>query len=85
MALQGVVRWLLPREEHFYDYLEAQGARCVEAAHALRGFKEGRDADSVRATVQDVEQKAHDDVRRMEEALARTFVTPIDREAVKHG
>ena len=32
MALQGLVRWLLPKEDHFYDYLETQGALCLDAA-----------------------------------------------------
>jgi uncharacterized protein Yka (UPF0111/DUF47 family) len=80
MALQGLVRWLLPREEHFFDYIEAQGALCLEAAQALRGFKEGQKADAVRDAVQKIEHMADDYVRKMEDALARTFVTPLDRE-----
>jgi uncharacterized protein Yka (UPF0111/DUF47 family) len=80
MALQGLVRWLLPREDHFYDYIEAQGALCLDAAKALSGFKEGQNPMTVRDAVQDVEHKADDYVRKMEDALARTFVTPLDRE-----
>jgi len=34
----------------------------------------------VQASVQVIEHKADDVVRRMEDALARTFVTPLDRE-----
>lgn len=80
MALQSLVRWLLPREDHFYDYLEAQGALCLDAANALAGFKTGKAAAEVRDAVQKVEHQADDYVRKMEDALARTFVTPIDRE-----
>jgi uncharacterized protein Yka (UPF0111/DUF47 family) len=80
MALQGLVRWLLPREDHFYDYLEAQGALCFAAAQALRGFKEGQKPEAVSDAVQQLEQQADGYVRKMEDALARTFVTPIDRE-----
>ena len=80
MALQGLVRWLLPREDHFYDYIEAQGGLCLDAAKALAGFKEGQKAELVRDAVQVIEHKADDYVRKMEDALARTFVTPIDRE-----
>jgi uncharacterized protein Yka (UPF0111/DUF47 family) len=80
MALQELVRWLLPREDYFYDYLEAQGALCLDAAKALAGFKDGQTAATVRDAVQIVEHKADDYVRKMEDALARTFVTPIDRE-----
>jgi uncharacterized protein Yka (UPF0111/DUF47 family) len=75
-----LVRWLLPREDHFYDYIEAQGALCLDAARALAGFKEGKNPESVRDAVQAVEHQADDYVRKMEDALARTFVTPIDRE-----
>jgi predicted phosphate transport protein (TIGR00153 family) len=80
MALQGLVRWLLPKEDHFYDYIEAQGALCLDAAKALAGFKEGQKAEAVRDAVQVIEHKADDFVKKMEDALARTFVTPIDRE-----
>ena len=80
MALQGIVRWLLPREDHFYDYIEAQGVLCLDAANALAGFTNGQPAQSVRDAVQVIEHKADDYVHKMEDALARTFVTPIDRE-----
>jgi uncharacterized protein len=80
MALQGLVRWLLPREDHFFDYLEAQGSLCLDAANALSGFKAGQNPTTVRDAVQELEHKADDYVRKMEDALARTFVTPIDRE-----
>jgi uncharacterized protein Yka (UPF0111/DUF47 family) len=80
MALQGLVRWLLPRDDHFFDFIEAQGALCLDAAKALQGFKEGQRPEAVRDAVQEVEHKADDYVRKMEDALARTFVTPIDRE-----
>jgi len=80
MALQGLVRWLLPKEDHFYDYIETQGALCLEAANALSGFKRGQTAEQVRDAVQVIEHKADDYVHKMEDALARTFVTPIDRE-----
>jgi predicted phosphate transport protein (TIGR00153 family) len=80
MALQGIVRWLLPKEDHFYDYLEALGTLGLDAANALAAFKEGQTSEQVRDTVQDIEHKADAEVRKMEDALARTFVTPIDRE-----
>jgi predicted phosphate transport protein (TIGR00153 family) len=80
MALQGLIRWLLPREDYFFDFIEAQGALCLDAANALSTFKDGKKAADVRDEVQDIEHKADDYVRKMDDALARTFVTPIDRE-----
>ncbi|MEZ5962805.1 MAG: DUF47 family protein [Planctomycetota bacterium] len=79
MGLQGLVRWLLPRAEHFYDMLEEQGRLAHDAALALARFQE-LPAAEVAAEVQKIEHAADDVVRRTEEALAKTFVTPIDRE-----
>lgn len=78
-ALQGIVRWLLPREDHFYDLLEQQARLSHTAALELSRLKDRSPAE-VQNTVQEIEHQADDVVRRMEEALARTFVTPIDRE-----
>ena len=80
MGLQSVVRWLLPKEDHFYDFLEEQARLCHKAAQELSTFRDGRKATEVRDAVQLVEHAADDVVRKMEDALARTFVTPIDRE-----
>lgn len=79
MSLQRLVRWFLPREDHFYDMLEQLGRLCHDAAAALAQFKE-RPAAEVSAAVQTIEHAADDVVRRMAEALAKTFVTPLDRE-----
>ena len=81
MGLQDVVRWLLPKEDHFYDYVERQATVAHEASLALCEFKvEGTTAASVRDRVQALEHKGDAIVYELEEALARTFVTPIDRE-----
>ena len=80
MALQSLIRWVLPRETHFFDFLEGLGRLSYDAAEAFSSFKTGRSADEVRGAVQLVEHEADNLVRQMEEALARTFVTPLDRE-----
>lgn len=79
-SLQSAIRFLLPKEDHFYDYLEAQGTACHAAAVALAQFSAGRSAVEVRDAVQAIEHEADAFVRKMEDALARTFVTPLDRE-----
>ena len=78
-SLQGLVRFLLPREQHWYDMLEELGRLGLEASKALHTFKD-QPASKVRESVQAIEHKADDVVRKMEDALARTFVTPLDRE-----
>jgi uncharacterized protein len=79
MAFQAMIRWLLPREDHYYDMIEELGRLGFEAAQALAAF-ETRPAAEVQEKVQLIEHQADDVVRRMEDALARTFVTPLDRE-----
>jgi predicted phosphate transport protein (TIGR00153 family) len=79
MALQSLIRFLLPKEEHWYDMLEELSRLGHEAAKALQLFKD-RPTAEVQEAVQKLEHQADDVVRRMEDALARTFVTPIDRE-----
>jgi uncharacterized protein Yka (UPF0111/DUF47 family) len=81
MGLQDVIRWFLPREEHFYDYLEKQAKAAHDGADALSKFAtNGATATETRDAVQTIEHEGDRYVHEMEEALARTFVTPIDRE-----
>jgi uncharacterized protein len=79
MALQGLIRFLLPKDDSWYDMLEALARLGHEASVALSAFK-SKPAAEIRDTVQALEHQADGEVRKMEEALARTFVTPIDRE-----
>ncbi len=81
MGIQDVIRWFLPREDHFYDFLERQAKAAHEGAKALSKFAtNGTSAVEARANVQKIEHEGDGIVREMEEALAKTFVTPIDRE-----
>jgi uncharacterized protein Yka (UPF0111/DUF47 family) len=81
MAIQGLIRFLLPKETHWYDMLERLGTLGHEASKTLLTFKDPPStAKQVQDLVQIIEHKADDEVRRMEDALARTFVTPLDRE-----
>ena len=38
MGLQDVIRFLLPKEDHFYDFLEQQAKAAHEGAEALAKF-----------------------------------------------
>ena len=81
MGIQDVIRWFLPREEHFYDFLEKQANAAHEGAKALSKFStNGTTAVQARDAVQKIEHEGDRIVHEMEEALAKTFVTPIDRE-----
>ena len=81
MSIQDVIRFLLPREDHFYDFLEKQAKVAHEGAKELAKFTdEGHTAEEAQAAVQRCEEEGDAMVRAMEDALAKTFVTPIDRE-----
>src|SRR5258708_32218166 len=81
MSVQGVIRWFLPREDQFYDFLERQAAVAHEGVKAFARLKEpGASSKDVREAVQALEHEGDKIVHEFEEALARTFVTPIDRE-----
>jgi uncharacterized protein Yka (UPF0111/DUF47 family) len=81
MSLQAIVRWFLPREDHFYGFLEAQAVVAYEAAVAVARFKdESVSAAEMRLEVQELEHKGDRIAHEVEEMIARTFVTPIDRE-----
>jgi uncharacterized protein Yka (UPF0111/DUF47 family) len=81
MGLQDLVRWFLPKEDHFYSFLEQQAAAAHAGASALAVFKDHASSGAVVAkNVQDIEHQGDAIVHALEEALAKTFVTPIDRE-----
>jgi predicted phosphate transport protein (TIGR00153 family) len=80
MALQDLVRWLLPREDQFYGFLERQARIAHQGAQALAEFRPGRAIADVELKVQQLEHEGDKVVHELEEALQQTFVTPIDRE-----
>jgi uncharacterized protein Yka (UPF0111/DUF47 family) len=80
MGLQDMLRWFVPKEDRFYGFLEGQADAAHAGALALRRFKEGDSAVKVREAVQAFEHAGDRLSHEMEEALDKTFVTPIDRE-----
>ena len=83
MGLQQVIRWLLPKEDRFYDLLEQQATVLHEGTRQLMSLGTGdAKANDVLTRVRDIEHKGDDLVRQIETALATTFVTPIDREDI---
>lgn len=83
MLIDRVVRFLFPRQDHFFTLLEELGGR-IEAAASL--FAELATASGheqlelIAAQLKPVETEADKICHRVFEELDRTFVTPIDRE-----
>jgi uncharacterized protein Yka (UPF0111/DUF47 family) len=82
MWIDRAVKWLLPREEHFFELLERGADRaheisallvecCAAGAHADRG--------AIVERMHQVEHEADRVIAEVYEALNRTFVTPLDR------
>lgn len=81
-VLDRAVKFLLPREEGFFDLLE-RGAACARDSGAVlrdlchSGTQEERKAKL--AQLRDVEHAADAVIHETYDALNKTFVTPLDR------
>ncbi len=81
MEMPQFMRRLLPKEDRFFTMLESLGTLAHEASTALVKFKTvGMAAEDVRAEIQDIEHRGDRVVQEMEAALAKTVMTPMDRE-----
>jgi uncharacterized protein Yka (UPF0111/DUF47 family) len=83
MALQDLVRLLLPRDDHFFVFLEKQASVADAAASELTAFGKGTEASAVIGRLEKVELEGDEVVAKLERALQETFVTPIDREDIQ--
>jgi uncharacterized protein len=84
MGVQDVVRWLLPKEDRFFELMEQQAVVLHKGATELGRFKSGGpSAADIAKSVQEIEHEGDALLHAVEEALAKTFVTPIDREDIQ--
>ncbi len=83
MRLQEIARRVFPKEESFYSLLERLGALANLSVSEFRALgANGGSTEAVAARVQEVEHEADRVFHEVETRLARTFVTPIDREDI---
>jgi uncharacterized protein Yka (UPF0111/DUF47 family) len=82
MWLDRAIKWLLPREDHFFILLQ-RGAQCAKDASALLvKCTEDADRSSRELTIKKLKEVEHEADRVIVEVyqeLNRTFVTPLDR------
>ena len=82
MWLDRAIKWLLPREDHFFVLLQ-RGAQCAKDASALLvKCTEDADRPSREQTIKKLKEVEHEADRVIVEVyqeLNRTFVTPLDR------
>src|SRR5688500_9759203 len=83
MLIDRLVRFLLPRQDHFFTLLEAIAERMTAAAavfgELMTASGHERLAD-ISARLKPIETEADQLSHRVYEELDKTFVTPIDRE-----
>src|SRR5688572_11065937 len=84
MAIQDMIEWLLPREDHFYVLLEQQAGIARKAAKALTAFSSADcNIEELATAVDAIEKEGDRIVGELSDRLAQTFVTPIDREDIQ--
>lgn len=82
MWLDRAVKWLLPREEHFFDLLERGASSVLRSGEILVECCEAStsaDRESAVKRMIDEEHASDRIVREVYDALNKTFVTPLDR------
>jgi hypothetical protein len=82
MWLDRAVKWLLPREEHFFDLLEKGSASVARAGEILLECCESTTAHDREGAVQRMTDEEHASdkiIHEVYDALNKTFVTPLDR------
>ena len=72
---------VLPKEDHFFDFLEKQATLAHDGAQALSRL-DGEEVKAVKEAVKKIEKAGDKVSHELEDALARTFVTPLDREDI---
>jgi hypothetical protein len=82
MWIDGVLRMVLPREDHFFDLLERGGEAARKSGELLArccASESARERDAMVDQAIAIEHEADRVIVDVHEALDRTFVTPIDR------
>ncbi len=82
MWLDRAVKWLLPREEHFFDLLEKGSASVLRSGELLSTCCDSKTAAGREEAVRQMSDEEHTSDRIIHEvydALNKTFVTPLDR------
>ena len=81
MWIDRVVKWVLPREEHFLDLLQQGASLAHEIGTLLKECCSAapEDREALVGRMREVEHRADRVMAEVYEALNRTFVTPLDR------
>ncbi len=74
---------LIPKEEKFFDLLEASAKNLLEGALALKDLVHNyTDVENKVKNIKEIESKGDTIIHEIIERLNKTFITPIDREDI---
>jgi uncharacterized protein len=78
-----MLRWLLPREEDFFDLFERHAALTVEGAKEMRRLVQGdHNFRALVARIKEIEHETDVITHTCVERLHKTFITPLDRDDI---
>ena len=78
-----MLRWFLPREEDFFGFFERHAALTVEGAKEMRRLiGGGQDVSALTARIREIEHETDVITHGCVERLHKTFITPLDRDAI---
>ena len=78
-----MLRWFLPREEDFFGFFERHAALTVEGAKEMRRLiGGGQDVPVLTARIREIEHETDVITHGCVERLHKTFITPLDRDAI---
>jgi uncharacterized protein len=83
MLIDRFIRFLLPRQDHFFALLEELASKIEAAATIFAELETASGLDQIEAVgvrLKPIETEADTVCQRIYEEIDRTFVTPIDRE-----
>ena len=87
MWLDRAIKWLLPREQHFFDLLEKGASYARQSGEQFLLFCGEKNPSARLAIIERIrmlEQEADNVMAEVYDALNKTFVTPIDRGDIYH-
>jgi predicted phosphate transport protein (TIGR00153 family) len=77
------MRWLMPRDDSFFELFERSAATMVDAAEALEAFFGGGPIDDETfKLLDDIEHQGDAITHEVIARISRTFITPLDRDDI---
>ncbi len=83
MLVDRIVKWLLPRENRFFTYLESIAKNVQLGADVFAELRDAKDPEGfkqIAERLRRIEHEGDEIAHLLYEELDKTFVTPIDRE-----